>query len=302
MKLSKVFLLFFILIAISGQTTLYGEEHNFKYETINGEKIRYLQKGNGQDILLIHGLPGSIEDWDPIFDKLAEKYRVTAYDRPGFGYSTGEYRKHTIEDNAITALKVIQKLKLKNVIVVGHSYGGGTTINLATKNLKGIKAYISIAGVSFHKLKPNLLYNILLLPGIGRFLADIFIPKVGNKLVETGLKEAFEPNLEYMTEKIVNKRKKIWLNTKVIMSMVKEHKNIGKDTKEMAKLYKNIVKPLYIIQGTDDKLVPASESIKLHNIVKKSKFILLKHTCHMVQYIHPKVILNVIDTAAKNEK
>ena len=58
-----------------------------RYVEVKGNRIRYSQTGAGQDILLIHGCPGSLEDWEPVAESLSRKYRVTAYDRPGHGYS-----------------------------------------------------------------------------------------------------------------------------------------------------------------------------------------------------------------------
>src|SRR5512132_3060977 len=72
--------------------------HSGQYINIQGEKIRCYTTGTGPDILLIHGLPGLIEDWNPIFEAAAGRYRVTAYDRPGHGYSA-ESRAYTLAHN-----------------------------------------------------------------------------------------------------------------------------------------------------------------------------------------------------------
>src|SRR5262245_7436735 len=71
-----------------------------RHVTVDGVPIRCVQAGQGRDLLLVHGSPGSIEDWDPVFDRLAQRYRVTAFDRPGHGYSGGANRPHTPDENA----------------------------------------------------------------------------------------------------------------------------------------------------------------------------------------------------------
>lgn len=78
-----------VLIALSqtniGNYPANKGDHN--YINIQGNKIRYSQSGEGRDLLLIHGTPGFLEDWNAIAAELAKDYRVTCYDRMGHGYS-----------------------------------------------------------------------------------------------------------------------------------------------------------------------------------------------------------------------
>src|ERR1700733_1837664 len=56
-------------------------------------RIHYLERpGSGTPVVLIHGLPGTAEDFNAVTPLLAG-HRTTAFDRPGFGYSTGGYVK-----------------------------------------------------------------------------------------------------------------------------------------------------------------------------------------------------------------
>ena len=73
----------------------------YQFLTIGNEKIRVSQKGSGSDILLIHGTPGSIEDWNEIIDTLAQNYRVTAFDRLGHGYSSSNQYTYHLKENAM---------------------------------------------------------------------------------------------------------------------------------------------------------------------------------------------------------
>src|SRR4030095_3740654 len=98
------------------------------YVEANGLKLRVLQMGQGPDVLLIHGTPGSLEDFAPLMEILSFNHRVTAYDRPGHGFSAGMNFPYTLQHNAKTARALIQVLGLKDVVVVGHSYGGNTAL------------------------------------------------------------------------------------------------------------------------------------------------------------------------------
>ena len=59
-----------------------------KFLQIDGNKIRYLESGNSEKILvLIHGLGASAERWDQVIPLFADEYRVVVPDLIGFGHS-----------------------------------------------------------------------------------------------------------------------------------------------------------------------------------------------------------------------
>jgi len=55
---------------------------------VNGRAVHVVVKGNGPDVVLIHGAGGSSRDFPPEFiEPLSERYRLFIVDRPGFGWS-----------------------------------------------------------------------------------------------------------------------------------------------------------------------------------------------------------------------
>src|ERR1700722_13641150 len=75
-----------------------------------GLRIRYLERpGRGPAVLLIHGLPGTAEDFNLVTPLLAGR-RTVAIDRPGFGFSSGGYFPFSPQLQA--GQEVIEKLQL----------------------------------------------------------------------------------------------------------------------------------------------------------------------------------------------
>ena len=56
--------------------------------TLNGIDVFYEQRGQGDPVLLIHGLGSSTEDWEPQVDALKPSYTVVTYDVRGQGRTT----------------------------------------------------------------------------------------------------------------------------------------------------------------------------------------------------------------------
>ena len=82
--------------------------------------------------MLLHGWGGSIQTMMPIFNVLKDRFRVVTLDLPGFGKSSLPEVPWNSYDYAECISKFIQQLKLKVLILFGHSHGGRISIILAS--------------------------------------------------------------------------------------------------------------------------------------------------------------------------
>src|SRR5580698_3568991 len=94
-------------------------------------KIEVVQAGKGRDLLFLHGAGGHMPN-DPLLAALATKYRVSAPLLPGYGRSEGEEGLRDMLDVTLHTLDVMEKLKLRKPIVVGHSMGGMIAAEMAS--------------------------------------------------------------------------------------------------------------------------------------------------------------------------
>jgi N-formylmaleamate deformylase len=105
-------------------------------------------------MVLVHGITSSAQSWVRVGPALADRYRVFAFDMRGHGDSIkpsrGAYSlRHTADDT----LAFIEALGLERPALMGHSWGGGTAIVLAS-------------GAWSHKPPPNLSHVILEDPAV----------------------------------------------------------------------------------------------------------------------------------------
>jgi len=102
---------------------------------IDGLNICYSIIGEGNiNVLFLHGWGASKHTFDPVINILSKepKLKITSLDFPGFGKSdTPKTIIGTLEYEKIT-LRFIEKLGLKNIILVGHSFGGRIAIRIAS--------------------------------------------------------------------------------------------------------------------------------------------------------------------------
>ena len=95
-------------------------------KTADGANIFYKDWGEGQPVVFSHGWPLNADAWDEQLVFLASRgYRAIAHDRRGHGRSSQTWQGNEMDTYADDLARLFEQLDLKNVIVVGHSTGGG---------------------------------------------------------------------------------------------------------------------------------------------------------------------------------
>lgn len=100
---------------------------------IDGLNINYVVEGEGSEVLLLHGWGCSTETVMPIFNLLKKNFKVYAIDFPGFGKSDKPKKVFSGEDYAKIVYDFMNKLKMRKVVIIGHSFGGKISIILGSK-------------------------------------------------------------------------------------------------------------------------------------------------------------------------
>ena len=103
-----------------------------KYLSYMQGQIAYREAGTGQTLFFLHGMNGNSKSWENLFYSLSSSFRVVAWDAPSFGGS--DVFGDNIEEYKNAAKALIETLKLKKIILIGHSMGGLIASQLAYDN------------------------------------------------------------------------------------------------------------------------------------------------------------------------
>jgi non-heme chloroperoxidase len=94
--------------------------------TADGTQIFYKDWGSGQPVVFSHGWPLNADAWDDQAMLVAGNgYRAVAHDRRGHGRSSQPWTGHDLDTYADDLAQLIETLDLREVVLVGHSTGGG---------------------------------------------------------------------------------------------------------------------------------------------------------------------------------
>lgn len=95
-------------------------------ETRDGAHIFYKDWGSGQPLVFSHGWPLSSDAWEIQMLFFAERgYRVVAHDRRGHGRSSQTWDGNDMNTYADDLAELLEKLDLRDAVLIGHSTGGG---------------------------------------------------------------------------------------------------------------------------------------------------------------------------------
>ena len=222
---------------------------------ISGEKrlepkIRFVYQDRGVTresalpVVLIHGSPGEASDFNRIASLLETSQRLIIPDLPGFGASTRDLPDYSFRTHAKYLIELLNHLKLKRVHFVGFSMGGGVLLNL-------------------YDLAPDRVASATLLASIGvqemELLGDYHLNHAVHGL-QLGL---FWLLREGLPRSPVSHERDV--------SVSYSRNFYDSDQRPLRSVLRQFDKPMLIIHGQHDFLVPVEAAREHHRLVPHSE-------------------------------
>ncbi len=104
---------------------------DLKYLDLHGDRLAYVDEGEGEVIMLLHGMAGSSQTWRSVIRPLSRKYRVVAPDLPGHGQSAKPRSDYSLGAFAAVLRDLFDELGIRRATIVGHSLGGGVAMQFS---------------------------------------------------------------------------------------------------------------------------------------------------------------------------
>jgi pimeloyl-ACP methyl ester carboxylesterase len=130
---------------------------------VDGWSVHYEVTGEGEPLVLVHGLSESTRLWYRNVPELAEHYRVYLIDLPGFGSMRKFRRQFDLKQSGLWLAAWMQALNLKHIHLVGHSMGGYVSMALAATHPERVKRLVLVdsIGIPFNLPVRRLVYPAL---------------------------------------------------------------------------------------------------------------------------------------------
>lgn len=121
-------------------------------------KISFTDEGKGTAVVLLHGFLENKNMWNAFVPELSKKHRVITIDLLGHGETECLGYVHSMEDQADMVHAVLHELKIRKVVLIGHSMGGYVALAFAElypDNVKGIVLQNSTSRADSDERKKN---------------------------------------------------------------------------------------------------------------------------------------------------
>ncbi len=121
-------------------------DYTERFLDIDGLTVRYWDQGQGEPLLLIHGLGVCLETWAWNIEALAAQHRVIALDLPGAGKSSRPERDNVFSIRFVCRFlrQFTEKLGIATLSVAGNSMGGSLAIQFALLNPGRVRSLILV--------------------------------------------------------------------------------------------------------------------------------------------------------------
>ena len=271
------------------------------FTTGEGQRVHYWEAGEGPPVVLIHGASGNLRDWTfDIAPMLAERYRVIAFDRPGFGYTDRPERGFDPAVQARVLADAARSLDIVRPVVVGHSWGAAVALAWAMAHPGKLRGVVSVSGavMPFGSGGPS----FLSWTGLDSVIADAYgaylRASAGDGGIERFVARAFRPQdppegyAEYVGGPLA-------LRPKTLAANSEDLRTLGTSLRRQSSGYAGITAPTTVINGTADWLIrPERHAVPLAEALPNAELVLLDGVGHMAHHADPMALGAAIDRVA----
>ena len=236
---------------------------------VGSYRVRYQTVGEGEPIVLVHGLSGSTLWWRRNVTGLAQHFKVFLVDLPGFGAARHRYGRFALKQAGDWLLSWMDAIGLKQTHLIGHSMGGYICMWIAAHR-PDIVMKLVLVDPAFKAVAQNVLgYTVPLLEAV-RYLTPRFFPILAYDSLRAGP-----------------------------ITLLKATRDlIALDISDEIHC---ITSPVLLIWGENDTLVPPSFGHLLRSELPNARLLTLKHAAHVAMFDQPQQFNTAVNAFLRGE-
>jgi pimeloyl-ACP methyl ester carboxylesterase len=255
-----------------------AERRRLSVRTINTKnetaKIHFMQQGKGEDLILIHSIGQSLYTYRELISKLSSKFRVTALDLVGFGYSQKPYYfNYTLDEMSDFIARFMDAMEMETAHLFGFSMGAGYVINFAKRYPDRVGKIVLLSPGGLTPEMPSSIRSIE-----GRIFGGLSVRMINLKSVKKMLSECYF-DLTNHTDEVIEEYYKPIANPetkRVIRACIMNY-----DDEEVIHSLRDVNADTLILWGNEDKWHPVEMSNMFKAVMPKVNFTLVRNAGHL---------------------
>lgn len=239
-------------------------------------KIKFLEQGAGQPVVLLHhswGSPG----WLPFHDRLAENHRVIVPDMPGWGGSERPAWARDPRDIAIITTRLLQRLELDDVKLVGLGFGGYVAAELATMNPSRLACLVLVGSAGLQ-------------PRTGEIMDQMMLSH--RKYIEESFRDA-ETYARFVGEEPPDDIRQLWDLSREMTARLTWKPYMF--NRRLEPLLGDLDVPTLIVWGEKDRVVPFDCAKQFETAIPNARIEVVEGAGHIVELEEPDQLAALVE-------
>ena len=261
-----------------------------RYETVDGNRLRYVRAGSGSAVVLVHGFGSSLYTWKDVIPALAARHDVVALDLPGFGQSD-QPADLSFEDFPRAVLGLMDRLGIGKAALVGNSLGGAAVAVAAADRPDRTTALVLVdaAGFNLGSSERPAMVRFAMSPA-GSLLARL----PGKRLVvEASLRQVFHDDSRVTPERVSE-----YLAAAARPGTFPALRSLGASPRDRATLVAEalprIQAPTLVLWGDDDRWIPIAHADRFVAVIPGARKVVIPSCGHVPQEERPEEVSRLL--------
>ncbi len=223
---------------------------------VAGTDVHYRVAGQGEPVVLVHGLSGSTHWWIRNLPALAGSYTVYLVDLPGFGAMSRAPDQLMLSEMAAWLLQWMDAVHLERIRLIGHSMGGAIAVQCAAQRPGAITQLVLAAPAAIPVGHPTLLSYVPPLVEAVKAMTPSFLPILAYDALRAGPRTLLRMSRDLLTHDLRDE-------------------------------LRQITAPTLLIWGRRDSLVPPSLGHMMRQELAHAELHILDRAGHVLMYDRP---------------
>jgi pimeloyl-ACP methyl ester carboxylesterase len=223
---------------------------------VGGCPIGYEAAGEGEPVVLVHGLSGSTRWWFRNVRAIAQRHRIYLVDLPGFGTMRSLRRRFVLAETATWLSEWMEAAGLERAHLVGHSMGGYASVRLAASRPELVRRLVLVAPAGV-PAKRSMLGHLVPLLLTARCASPAFMPVLVRDALRMGLMTLWRAARDLLAEDVRGD-------------------------------LENIEAPTLLVWGENDPLIPPAVGDLFRKKISNSRLLSLQKAGHVPMFDQPR--------------
>ena len=262
-----------------------------RFDSVAGRRVRFVRKGSGPAIVLLHGFASSIYTWKDVAPVLARDHDVLALDLPGFGQSDCP-PDLSFDEYPAVLLGLLDRLGVSRATLVGNSMGGAVAVAVAAARPDRVERLVLVDAAGFNLEEKQRPWPIRVV-GSAPVAAVLDRLPLRRLLVGASLRQVFFDDALVTRERIDEYLEPVLrpATPQAIRSLLAS-RSLHADAFE--KLLRKVTAPALILWGREDEWIPLRDAGRFAGALPGSRVVVLDRCGHMPQEERPAEVARLI--------